>query len=81
MPAIKSFASERRACLVLTIFSLGEIMFFYSHYSRVGLVYIMIMSPSGRQFSSYAECIKVNMRSLCDVRSVSNSKYVHLICL
>ena len=74
MPPTRSTASSRRLALVLTIFSLGEIMPSCSRCSEKGLLYVAIASPSGRQPSSCAECTKANMRSSCNVRSVSDAK-------
>ena len=47
MPPIRFLASKRRACIVLVIFSIGEIMPIYSRYAKKKLVYIIIAAPSG----------------------------------
>ena len=79
MPFIRSSASKRRAYIVAVIFLLSEIMPTYSRYVLKGLVYIAIMAPSGRQPSSYTKCIKSNMRLSCNIKSVSNTKYIYLM--
>jgi len=53
----------------------------YSYCVDKKLVYIAITAPSGRQPSSYAKYTKSNIRSSCDVRSVSNAKYTRFITL
>ena len=70
MPSIRSSISKRRTRVALKILSLGEIMPTYSRYSEKKLVYIIIVSPSGRQPSSYTKYTKVNIRSSYNVRSV-----------
>ena len=64
------------------ILSLGEVMSpLYSRYAKEGLVYIAIAAPLGRQPSSYSKCIKLNIRSSCDIRVISNAKYTRPITL
>ena len=79
MPPIKSTAFKCYTHVVSTILSLSEIMPFCSRCSKAGLVYITIVSPFGRQLSLCAECTKVNMRSLYNVCSISNSKCTRLV--
>ena len=79
MPLIRSSASERRTCIVAVILLLGEIMPTYSCCVLKGLVYITIMALLGCQTSSYTKYTKLNMRLSCDVRLVSNIKYIFLI--
>ena len=81
MPKASSSSSiDRCARTASSILSLGKIMpSLYSHYAKAGLVYIALASPSSRQPSSCLECTKVNVRSSCDVRSVSNAKYTRPI--
>ena len=81
MPPIRSSTSKRRARIVSTILSLGEIIPSYSRCSEKKLVYVAIVSPFGRQPSSYAKCTKANMRSSCNVRSVSDTKYIRFLRL
>ena len=45
MPPIRSLASKRRACVVVVILLLGEIMPIYSRYAEKKLVYIIITAP------------------------------------
>ena len=81
MPPIRSSASKRRTRIVSTILSLSKIIPSYSRYSKKKLVYIAIALPSSRQPSSYAKYTKANIRSSCNVRSVSNTKYTRLLRL
>ena len=48
MPSIRSTASKRRARIVSTILSLGEVIPTYSRYAEKKLVYIAIALPSSR---------------------------------
>ena len=79
MPFIKSLASKRRAYVVAVILSFSEIMPTYSRCVLKGLVYIIIIAPLGCQPSSYAKYTKLNMRSSCDIRLVSITKYAYLM--
>ena len=79
MPPIRSSASKRRTYIVAVILLLSKIMPTYSYCVLKGLVYIAIMALLGRQPSFYIKCTKSNIRSSCDVRSVSNTKYAFLI--
>ena len=77
MPPIRSLASKRTAYyfkLVAIILSLNKIMPTYSCYMEKGLVYIIIIAFLGCQPSSYTKCTKLNMRSSCDIRLVSDIK-------
>ena len=47
MPPIRSLASVRRVLLAASISLDGEIISPYSHYTKKGLVYIMITAFSG----------------------------------
>ena len=71
--------SKRRIRIVSTILSLSEVILACSRCAKKGLVYVAIASPSGRQPSSYAKCIKANMRSSYNVRSVLDTKYTRFI--
>ena len=76
MPFIRSLASKRRAYTVAVILLLSEIMPTCSRCAEKKLVYITITAPFGRQPSSYIKCTKSNMRSSCNVKSVSDAKYL-----
>ena len=76
MPFIRSLASKRCAYIVAVILLLSEIMPSYSHYKEKKLVYIAIITPFSRQPSFCVKCIKSNMCLSCNVRSVSNVKYI-----
>ena len=76
MPLIKSLVSKYYAYIVSVILLLGEIMPTYSRYIEKKLVYIIIIAPFSHQPSSYIKCIKLNMHSSCNIRLVSNTKYL-----
>ena len=79
MPSVRSSASERYTCVVAIILLLNKIMPTYSRYVSKGLIYIAIISPLGRQPSSYAKCTKLNIYSSYNIKSVSNAKCIFLI--
>ena len=79
MPFVRSLASKRRAYVVAVILLFSKIMPTYSHCVLKGLVYIAIIAPLGRQPFSYAKYTKLNIRSSCNIRSVSNAEYICLI--
>ena len=84
MPFIRSLAFKRRAYTIASIISLSGLMPLYSHYTKKGLVYIIIINLSACQPSSCSKCIKLNIYLSCDIHSVSNTKcvfYAHLISL
>ena len=51
----------------------------YSCYMLKGLVYIIIIAPLGRQPSSYTKCTKLNLRLSCNIKLVSNAKYIYFM--
>ena len=79
MPLIRSTASEHRAYIVAIILSLGKIMPTYSYYILKGLVCVIIAALSSYQPSSCSKCIKLNIYLSCDIKLVSNAKYIYLI--
>ena len=81
MPLIRSSVSERPTYIIAVILSLSEIMPTYSHYVLKGLVYIAIIALSGYQPSFYTKYIKLNMHLFCNIRLVSNAKYIFYIRL
>ena len=78
MPPVRSLVSKYCAHVVLIILLLGEIMPLYSYCAEKKLVYIIITAPFNRQPSSYIECIKSNIYLSCDIRLVSNAKYIFI---
>ena len=80
MSFIRSSASKHRAHVIAVILLLSKIMPTYFCCVLKGLVYIAIIAPLGRQPFSYTKCIKLNMRSFCNIRLVSNTKYAYFIC-
>ena len=81
MPSIRSLASKHYTYTVTLILSLSVIIPTYSHYTKKKLVYIIIAAPSSHQPSSYSECIKLNIYSSYNIKSVSNTKCAFLIYL
>ena len=78
MPPIKSSISNYYNWLVTTILSFSKVILFYSCYTEKKLVYIIIAAPSSRQPSFYTKCTQVNIRSSCNIWSVSNAKCIFL---
>ena len=81
MPPVRSLVSKRAAYyfkLVAVILLLSEIMPTYSYCAEKGLVYIIIIAFLSHQPFSYTKCTKSNMYLSCDVRLVSNTKYMFL---
>ena len=79
MPSIRSLASKRTTYyfkLVAVILLLSKIILTYSCCVEKGLVYIIIIAFLGCQPSSYTKYTKLNMRSSCDIKLVSNTKYL-----
>ena len=76
MPLIRSLASKHRAHTVAVIFSLSEIMPSYSYYKEKKLVCVIIIIPFSHQPSSYSKCTKSNIHLSCNIRSVSDAKYI-----
>ena len=79
IPLIRSSASKRRAYIVAVILLLSEIIPTCSCYMLKGLVYIIIIASLGRQPSFHTKCTKSNIRSFCNIKSVSNAKCAYLI--
>ena len=78
MPPIRSLGSKHRAHTVAVIFSLSEIMPSYSYYKEKKLVCVIIIIPFSHQPSSYSKCTKSNIHLSCNIRSVSNTKYIFI---
>ena len=79
MPVIRFLVSKYRVYIVILILLLGKIMPICSYYAEKKLVCIIIMALFSYQPSSYFKCIKLNMYSSYNIRSVSNTKYIFLI--
>ena len=79
MPPVRSSASKRRACVVAVILLLSKIMPTCSCCVLKGLVYVVIIAPLGRQPFFYTKYTKLNIYLSCNIRSVSNAKYIYLI--
>ena len=79
MPPIRSLVSAYRAKLVAIILLFSEIMPSCSRCEEKKLVYIAITAPFSRQPSFYIKYTKSNIRSSCNVKSVSNTKCLYLI--
>ena len=79
MSFIRSLASKYYLRLISLILSLGEIIPLCSYYVEKRLSYIAILAPFSRQLFFYTKYTKSNIRSSCNVRLVSNTKYVYLM--
>ena len=79
MPFIKSLASECCAYIITLILLLGVIMPIYSYCVKKKLVYIIITALFSYQPSSYSKYIKLNIYSSCNIKSVSNAKYIFFL--
>ena len=79
MPFIKSSVSEYHIYTVALILSLSVIMPTYSYCTKKKLVCVIIIAPSSHQPSFCSKCIKLNIYSSCNVKSVSNTKCIFLI--
>ena len=79
MPLIRFLVSKRHTCIIAVILLFSKIMPIYSCCVLKGLIYITIIALLGRQPSSYIKCIKLNIYLSCDVRSVSNTKYIYFM--
>ena len=78
MPFIRSLISERRTRTVAVILSLSKIIPSYSRCEEKKLVYITITAPFNHQPSSCIKCTKSNIYLFCNVKSVSNTKYIFI---
>ena len=79
MPFIRFLVSKRLACrfkLVVVILLLGKIIPTYSRYAEKRLVCIIIIILFSCQPSFYIKYTKSNIRSFCNIYSVSNAKYI-----
>ena len=76
MPPIRSLASKCCIYIISVILLLSEIMPMCSRYIKKKLVYITIAAPSSCQPSFYFKYTKSNIHLSCNVRSVSNAKYL-----
>ena len=76
MPPIRSLASKRRTYTVAVILLLSEIMPSCSCCEEKKLVCVTIMAPFSCQPSFCVKCTKLNMCLSCNIKSMSNAKYV-----
>ena len=76
MPLIRSLVFKYHTCAVAVILLLGEIMPSYSYCKEKKLVYIIIIALFSHQPSFYIKCTKSNIHSSCNIRLVSNAKYI-----
>ena len=79
MPSIRFLVFKYYAYLVTLILLLGVIILLYFYYAKKGLVCVIITALFSCQPSSYSKYIKLNMCFFCNIKSVSNAKYVFLI--
>ena len=76
MPFIRSLAFKCCAYIIAVIFLLGEIIPSYSYCKEKKLVYIIIIALLSHQPSFYIKYTKLNIHSSCNIRLVSNAKYI-----
>ena len=81
MPSIRSLVSKHHTYTVAVILLLSEIIPSYSYYKEKKLVYIIIIVPFSRQPSFYIKYTKSNICLSCNIRLVSNAKYLYFIYL
>ena len=79
MPFIRFLVSKRRTYIISIILLLSKIMPLYSCYIEKKLVYIIIAALFSRQPFSYVECTKLNIYLSCNIRLVSNTKYLYFM--
>ena len=79
MPPIRSLALSYYFQLVLLVLFISKIMPLCSYCIKKNLVCIIIIAPFSRQPSFYLEYIKLNIYSFCNIRLVSNAKYIFLV--
>ena len=76
MPFIRLLASKCHTYIITTILLLGKIMAIYSRYTKKKLVYIIIITSFSCQPSFCIKCTKLNMRLFCNIKLVSDAKYL-----
>ena len=76
MPPIRSLAFKRCVYIIATILLLSEIMPIYSYCAKKKLVYIVIIALFSYQPSFYIKYTKLNMHLSCNIKLVSNIKYL-----
>ena len=76
MPFIRFLVSKYYTYIIAIIFLLSEIMPFCSCCEKKKLVYIIIAAPFSYQPSLYMKCTKLNIYLFCNIRLISNTKYI-----
>ena len=76
MPFIRSLVSKHRAYTVAVILFFGEIMPSCSYCEEKKLVYITIAALFSCQPSFYIKYTKFNIYLSCNIKLVSNTKYI-----
>ena len=76
MPLIRSLAFKHYTYIIATILLLSEIMPIYSYCAKKKLVYIVIIALFSYQPSFYIKYTKLNMHLSCNIKLVSNIKYL-----
>ena len=79
MPLIRSLASKRCTYIVTVILLLGKIMPSYSYCKEKKLVCIAIIAPFSCQPFSCVKYTKLNICLSCNIKLVSNIKYLYLM--
>ena len=79
MPSVRSLVFKHYTYLVILILLLSVIIPLCSYYAKKGLIYIVIIAPFSYLLSSCSKCIKLNIYSFYNVKSVSNTKCIFLM--
>ena len=79
IPFIRSTASRRHNKLILLILFINKVMPSCFYYIKKGLLYIIIISPSNCQPSSYTKYTTTNIYSSYNIYLVSNTEYKRFI--
>ena len=79
MPFIRSLTSAYYNKLIAIILLFSEIMPSCSYCKKKKLVYIIIIAPFSYQPSSYIKYTKLNIHSNCNIKTMSNAKYLYFI--
>ena len=79
MPPIRFLVFKHYAYIIAIILLFSEIMPSYSRCEEKKLVYIIITALFNYQSSSCIKCTKLNMYLSCNIKSVSNTKYLYFI--
>jgi hypothetical protein len=78
MPPVRSLVFKYYILLISTITLFSEIMPFCSRYIKKKLLYVTIIAISSYQYFFGSKYIKLNIHLSCNIKSVSNAKYIFI---